>query len=127
MFNVATRKQPSNVVLLRANQTKTNQRQKSLYEIYPLQFFDRETRNMWAVQPTGDYENDCETGKKYARQFLNLNDGTPGWSSLLRGIVGGMVRAGPDKIWPDGEAKLNGIAIGFLTTVGKALAASAEE
>ena len=47
MFNVATRKQPSNVVLLRANQTKTNQRQKSLYEIYPLQFFDRETSNMW--------------------------------------------------------------------------------
>lgn len=34
----------------------------SMYDKYPLPFFDRERRNGWSVKPTGKYSADCETG-----------------------------------------------------------------
>jgi hypothetical protein len=97
------------------------EKRKSFYELYPLPFFDRETRNTWAVHPSGDYTADCETGRKYARAFLQSCDGTVGWSCLFRAILKGMVKAGPAGVWPDGDIKLDGTAVGFLGVVGTVL------
>lgn len=67
----------------------------SLYEKYPLPFFDRARLLTWAAEPTGHYAEDCETGRAFAIEFLKSNDGTAGWATLLGSIVNDMIRAGP--------------------------------
>lgn len=98
--------------------------QKSQYELYPLPFFDRERHSTWTVKPTGDYSEDCETGRRYANEFLRSCDGSLGWSTLLTQIVRNMIGAGPDGIWPDGHVRTNGIVVGFFSTIGMSLALS---
>ena len=71
------------------------------------------------MTPTGNYWDDCETGKIYAVEFLKSCDGTVGWSSLLTQIVADMIRAGPDGSWSDGGVRLNGVVVGFMSTIGK--------
>ena len=65
--------------------------QKSLYERYPLPFFNRDKLCTWDVTPSGDYSDDCKTGTAYAVEFLKSCDGTFGWSSLLAQIVAEIV------------------------------------
>jgi hypothetical protein len=77
------------------------------------------------VQPSGDYSADCELGEKYALEFLNSRDGTAGWASLLPQIVAEMIGRGPDGVFPDGHPRTNGVVIGFMGTIGKALAKNA--
>jgi hypothetical protein len=67
-----------------------------MYDLYPLPFFNRETRNTWDVSPTGDYRADCETGRAYAIEFLKTCDGSIGWSALLSPIVASMIGVAPD-------------------------------
>lgn len=93
----------------------------SQYKAYPLPFFSAEGRRTWAVTPTGNYREDCETGKVYAIEFLKSCDGTVGWSSLLSQIVADIIRAGPDGTWSDGGVRLNGVVVGFMSTIGKQL------
>jgi hypothetical protein len=62
----------------------TRAKTRSLYEIYPLPFFDRKRLLTWAAEPTGRYSEDCETGRAFAIEFLKSNDGTHGWAALLR-------------------------------------------
>lgn len=100
---------------------KTTARPKSQYEKYPLPFFDRARHSVWAVKPTGNYGDDCETGKRYATEFLRSCDGTVGWSTLLPQIVVDMIGAGQTDTWPDGHTRANGVVVGFLSTIGKAL------
>jgi hypothetical protein len=95
--------------------------QKSQYDLYLLPFFAAGCHSTWAVKPTGDYCKDCETGRRYAIEFLRSCDGTLGWSTLLTQVVGDMIRAGPDGNWPSGRAKINGIVVGFMGTIGKTL------
>ena len=97
-------------------------RRGSQYAIYPLPFFDADRRSAWAVQASGDYSADCELGEKYAFEFLNSCDGTHGWTALLPQIVADMIGRGPDGVFPDGQPKTNGVVIGFMGTIGKALA-----
>jgi hypothetical protein len=99
-------------------------RRTSQYAIYPLPFFDRKRLSTWAVQPSGNYSADCELGEKYAVEFLNSCDGTLGWSALLPAIVADMICRGPDGVFPNGHPKTNGVVIGFMGTIGKALAVS---
>jgi hypothetical protein len=99
-------------------------KQQSQYEDYPLPFFAAERHSTWTVKPTGDYAKDCETGRAYAVAFLESCDGTNGWSSLLQQIVADMVRAGPCGTFADGHPKVNGIVIGFMGAIGRALAQS---
>lgn len=90
--------------------------QKSLFELYPLEFFDRDhERRFWSVEPTGDYTADCERGRELAFAFLRSCDRTNGWCSLLGGIVSDMVGAG--------NGKGNGLIIGFMSVIGTAIAA----
>lgn len=96
-------------------------RTKSQYELYQLPFFNSAARCTWDVAPTGNYSDDCETGKAYAIEFLKSCDGTVGWSTLLAQIVADMIRAGPDGTWSDGRGRLNGVVIGFMGTIGKQL------
>jgi hypothetical protein len=93
-------------------------RRKSLYELYPLPFFDRKQRNCWAVKPSGDYGADIETGVELAKEFLASHDGTHGWHSLLQSIVMDMIRKGtPAESWPDGK----GIVIGYKSEISSAV------
>jgi hypothetical protein len=91
-------------------------------DFYPLPVFDRDavcrTRN---VVPTGKYGHDCTTGQYCAIEFLRSCDGSVGWSSLLSDIVADMIRAGPDGAFADGRPKVNGVVIGFMSTLGSAL------
>jgi hypothetical protein len=96
-------------------------RQKSQYELYPMPFFDRASLCTWKVQPTGNYSNDCVTGRVYALEFLRSCDGSAGWSTLLAQIASDMVRDGPYGTYPNGEPKMSGIVIGFMCTIGRAL------
>ncbi|MGA2494665.1 MAG: hypothetical protein ABSF67_17245 [Roseiarcus sp.] len=96
----------------------------SLYERYQLPFFDVKRRSTWAIKPTGAYSADCETGCAYAIKFLRSNDGSLGWTTLLTQIVNDMIGAGPSGHWADGKAKTNGVVVGFMGTIGKALCAS---
>ena len=112
---------PSNIVRIKDYLPPPPSRQKSQYELYPLPFFNAEACRTWAVTPTGNYSDDCETGKTYAVEFLKSCDGTVGWSSLLTPIVADMIRAGPDGSWSDGGVRLNGVVVGFMSTIGKAL------
>ena len=96
----------------------------SQYEQYRLPFFDAKRLSTWAVEPTGDYSADVETGRAYAIEFLQSNDGTDGWTTLLTQIVCDMIGAGPSGHWADGKAKTNGVVVGFMHTIGKALCAS---
>jgi hypothetical protein len=95
---------------------------KSQYELYPLQFFNGKKRCTWDVTPTGDYAADCEKGKAFAIEFLKSCDGTSGWASLMPSIVSDMIGTSSDGRWPDGGTKSNGLVIGFMGTVGSALA-----
>ena len=112
---------PSNVVRLADHREPPA---RSQYERYQLPFFNGKNHSTWAVQPTGDYGRDCEIGEAYAIEFLALCNGTVGWTALLPQIVADMIRAGPDGTWPDGGAKVNGLVVGFMGTIGRALARS---
>ena len=98
---------------------------KSQYELYRLPFFAAERLSTWAVKATGDYAQDCKTGNAYAVAFLESCDGSVGWSSLLGQIVADMIRAGPDGAFPDGHPKMNGIVVGFMGVIGRAVTMTA--
>ena len=71
--------------------------------------------------PTGCYGADCDTGRAYAIEFLQTCDGTAGWASLLAQITADMIRAGTHGAFADGRQKVNGVVIGFMSTIGRAL------
>jgi len=96
----------------------------SQYDLYPLPFFDVKRRSTWAIKPTGDYSADYKTGFAHAIAFLETNDGSAGWATLLGEIVRDMIGGGPSGHWADGEAKTNGVVVGFMGTIGHALCAS---
>jgi hypothetical protein len=87
-------------------------KQKSLYELYPMPFFNRKKRCTWDISPTGNYAADCETGKAFAIEFLKSCDKTNGWASLMASITSDMIRAGGER---------SGIVVGFMSVIGRAL------
>jgi hypothetical protein len=103
----------SNVLRLADYRERATGPAKSQYALYPLPFFDREQVSVWSVEGSGDYWADCDTGHRYAIEFLQSYDGTAGWGTLLSQIVGDMIRAGPCGTFPDGHPKINGVVIGF--------------
>ena len=97
----------------------------SQYELYPLPFFDRKRLLTWAIEPSGRYTEDCETGRALAIEFLRSNDGTVGWTTLLGQIVTDMINAGPRaERWPNGRPHANGLVIGFMKVLGEVLCAA---
>jgi hypothetical protein len=105
---------------------KSRPRQKSQYELYPLPFFNTDAGPCtWDVTPTGDYAADCETGRRYAIKFLRSCDGTVQWASLMGNITADMIRAGTNGTSANGRPKVNGIVIGFMSVIGRAVCASA--
>src|ERR1700694_6278346 len=96
-------------------------KQKSFYELYPIPFFNRKRHCSWDVIPTGDYSADCDTGAAFAIEFLKSCDKTCGWASLMQTIVADMIRAGTAGARPDGTLGVNGIVIGFMSMIGRAL------
>ena len=114
----------SNVIPLTARRSPMKGkilRRGSQYDLYPMPFFSKKTNSTWNVTPTGDYQADCETGRAYAIEFLRSCDGSFGWAALLQSITTDMIGAGPDGLWPGGDARSNGIVVGFMGTIGKAL------
>lgn len=95
--------------------------EQSQFERYPLPFFAADRLSTWAAKPSGRYAEDCANGKAYALEFLKSCDGTAGWASLLPAIVGDMIRAGPSGTFANGHAEIDGVVIGFMTTIGKVL------
>jgi hypothetical protein len=96
----------------------------SQYDRYRLPFFDKKAKpapSTWSVKPSGDYFADCQTGRDYALQFLLSADGSEGWGSLLAQITGDMIRAGTTGKYANGERKINGIVIGFMSAIGRAI------
>ncbi len=119
----ASKIQPTNVVQLADYRKPPPKRAKrvkreSIYELYPLPFFNRKKRWTWDVTPTGNYTADCETGQAFAIDFLKSCEGTNGWASLLRSIVLDMISAGTDA---DGHPKAKGIIAGFMGVIGSAV------
>jgi len=93
----------------------------SMYDQYPLPFFDGKRRCAWSAKATGRYFDGFETGHAYALQFLRTCDDTAGWNSPLAKVVGDMVGAWSGERWPSGEAKTDGIITGFMITISRAL------
>ena len=110
----------TNIVQIKDYLPPPPQRQKSLYKLYPLPFFNAEKLSTWDVAPTGDYTADCKTGRDYAVEFLRSCDGSVGWSTLLTDIVKDMIGAGRAGTWPDGGVRINGVVVGFMSTIGEA-------
>lgn len=113
----------TNIVQIKDYLPRPPQRQKSLYELYPLPFFNAEKLSTWDVAPTGDYTADCKTGRDYAAEFLRSCDGSVGWSTLLGSIVADMIRAGPSGTFPDGHLRVSGVVTGYMRTIGEAAGA----
>ena len=114
----AAKIQGANIVQLADYRTPPSKRPKrkkgeSVYELYPMPFFNVRKRCLWDVAPTGNYTADCETGHAFAIEFLKSCDGTWGWAALVRWIVLDMIKAGPET---------NGIIVGFMGVIGDALA-----
>jgi hypothetical protein len=108
-----------NVVQLRPPRKRVG----SQYEKYPtLEFFNAAAHSTWNVQATGDYVADCATGRRYAIEFLRSYDGTVGWVSLLGQITADMIRAGTSETWGNGQPKVNGVVIGFMGVISRAVA-----
>ena len=117
---MTTKPKPRNPVPKTRRQART--RAKSIYELYPMPFFDVESRCLWKVQPSGNYGDDCNTGHDYALKFLESCDGTAVWSLMLNWIVLEMVAAGPMREkWPGGKPHSNGIIVGFMGAIGTVL------
>ena len=74
--------------------------------------------DFWAPRPTGDYARDCDLGTEWAKQALPHLRGEDG-GRLLAWIALGMAERG------GGEAE-KGLIVGFMGTVGEALAPSAQ-
>jgi len=110
----------ANIVQIKDYLPPPPQRQKSLYELYPLPFFNAGELSTWDVEPTGDYVADYETGRGYAVEFMKSCDGSVGWSTLLGRIVADMIRAGPSGTFLDGHLKVSGVVIGFMRAIGEA-------
>jgi hypothetical protein len=111
----AAKIQGENIVQMADYRTPPSKRKKgeSVYELYPMPFFNVRKRCLWDVVPTGSYTADCETGHAFAIEFLKSCDGTWGWAALVRWIVLDMIKAGPET---------NGIIVGFMSVIGDALA-----
>jgi hypothetical protein len=101
------------------------QKRKSQYDLYPMPFFNKKRRCTWDVTPTGDYSADFKTGQDFAIKFLRTSDKTNGWATILPQIVAEMIGAGTCGAWGDGRPKVNGIVIGFMNTIGGAVATRA--
>jgi hypothetical protein len=102
---------------------RTRHRDPSVYDLYALPFLDKKARKTWAVRPTGRYMEDCDTGSAYGIAFLRTCDGTAGWAALVGWIVQDMIQAGPSpERWPDDHPSSNGIVVGFMGEIGRALA-----
>lgn len=93
----------------------------SVYEKYQLPFFDKKRLITWAVEPTGNYQEDFEKGVAFAIELLKSNDQTHRWEALVSWIISDMVRAGPTG-QRYGRPEVNGIVTGFGRTIGRALA-----
>jgi hypothetical protein len=113
----AAKIQGANIVQLADYRTPPSKRKKgeSVYELYPMPFFNVRKRCLWDVAPTGNYTADCETGHAFAIEFLKSCDGTWAWAALVRWIIMDMIKAGPET---------NGIIIGFMGPIGEVLAAA---
>jgi hypothetical protein len=59
--------------------------------------------NVWAVKPTGNFENDCNRGRAYAQEFAAY--GQPG-------LLGHIVKQMP--------SQHTGIEVGFLNAIASA-------
>ena len=84
----------SQISILRRAAQRTRSKHASMYDKYPLPFFDGERRSAWSVRPTDKYSTDCETGHLYALEFLRSCDRTAGWTYLLGRMMTDMVGAG---------------------------------
>jgi hypothetical protein len=112
---------PGNIVRIKDYLPPKPAKQKSQYHRYRLPFFNKKARCAWDVTPTGNYAADCETGRAYAVAFLKSCDASIGWSSLLSNIVADMIRAGTNGTFSDGHPKINGVVVGFMSEIGRAL------
>ena len=74
-------------------------------------------RNFWSTEPTGNYETDCQTGKRYAELALNVMrlHPLPGHTLLLWCVL--------DMAKEKDNGK-DGIKVGFLQAIGTAAAMS---
>lgn len=62
----------------------------------------------WHVKPTGDFQADCETGRQYAKEFLEYDFNQTGPSCLID-----VIRDMPDRVTG------NGVEVGFMAVIGQ--------
>ncbi|HEX3862539.1 MAG TPA: hypothetical protein VHY35_12670 [Stellaceae bacterium] len=74
---------------------------------------DDKRRCFWCVTPTGDYGVDCDTGERYAREYITYEQRDDWSGGHLQLIVGDMPR------------EFSGIEIGFLATISEVVRRSA--
>ena len=111
-----------NTTTRKAKSLKAKPASQSLFDLYPLPFFNKRTKSCWDPKHTGDYAKDCETGEDLGRQFLQTADGTSCWANIIGWIVADMIRAGADRprrgrTW----RPINGVVVGFMATIGRVL------
>ena len=72
--------------------------------------------NNWNITATGQYSQDCETGRELAREYLAYIGQYPtvGNATLLGCIVRDMVKR------VDDSGRLSGVEIGFLAEINRA-------
>ena len=75
-------------------------------------------RNFWSTEPTGNYETDCQTGKKYAElalSYMRLVDSRMPGRFFFVWVVLAMTK--------EKDNGNDGIKVGFLDSMGKAVMA----
>lgn len=73
--------------------------------------------NWWSVQPSGNYVNDCNTGRILAEEYLQYV--TTGPALPLQWILESMMANAND------TKKITGIEVGFFGAIGRAAAVGA--
>jgi hypothetical protein len=77
--------------------------------------------SFWHVRPTGHWERDLQTGRKYARQAIaamKLDQN----SALISLIVQDIIRHSVDEAAKTGRRRHSPIALGFLAEVSQSVA-----
>ncbi len=103
------------------NPKRTGRRRRGALIFPPLKFVRSQPgrthprRDYWAVEPTGQYMVDCDTGAAMAQDYLEylVEGGNSGWT-ILPDTVREIIARGDN----------SGLFVGFMGTIGQALAAS---
>jgi len=77
--------------------------------------------SFWHVRPTGQWERDAETGRKYARQAIAAMKSDQN-SALISLIIQDIIKDSVEQAAKTGRRRHSPLALGFLAEISKSVA-----